>query len=60
MFVPWLAELSLATCGRYQLQHLIEERGRNGKLIKWLDEITADCPKNLGAQHERSLRRSLS
>jgi len=22
--------------------HLIEERGRNAKLIDWLDEITAD------------------
>jgi hypothetical protein len=27
------------------VQHLIEERGRNAKLIDWLDEITADCPK---------------
>jgi hypothetical protein len=24
---------------------LVEERGRNAKLIDWLDEITADCPK---------------
>ena len=31
--------------GRYHVQHLIEERGRNAKLIDWLDEITADCPK---------------
>jgi hypothetical protein len=27
------------------VQHLIEERGRNAKLIGWLDEITAGCPK---------------
>jgi hypothetical protein len=33
--------------GRYRLDHLIEERGRNAKLIDWLDEITADCPKKL-------------
>jgi hypothetical protein len=31
--------------GRYRVQHLIEERGRNAKLIDWLDEITTDCPK---------------
>ena len=31
--------------GRYQVRHLIEERGRNAKLIDWLDEVTADCPK---------------
>jgi hypothetical protein len=31
--------------GRYRLHRLIEERGRNAKLIDWLDEITADCPK---------------
>ena len=24
------------------MQHLIEERGRNAKLIDWLDEITGD------------------
>ena len=31
--------------GRYRVQHLVEERGRNSELIDWLDEITADCPK---------------
>jgi hypothetical protein len=33
--------------GRYRVQNLIGERGSNGKLIDWLDEITADCPKKL-------------
>ena len=33
--------------GRYRVQHLIEQRGRDAKLIDWLDEITADCPKKL-------------
>ena len=35
-------------CGRadaYRVQHLIGERGRDGRVIDWLDEITADCPK---------------
>jgi len=35
-------------CGRasrYHLQHLIDDRGRDTKVIDWLDEITADCPK---------------
>jgi hypothetical protein len=27
------------------VQHLIKERGGNAKLIDWLDEITAHCPK---------------
>ena len=33
--------------GRYRVQHLIDERGRDGKVIDWLDEITADCPKKM-------------
>ena len=33
--------------GRYHVQHLIDERGRAGKVIDWLDEITADCPKQM-------------
>ena len=31
--------------GCYQVQRLIEERSRDGKVIDWLDEISADCPK---------------
>jgi hypothetical protein len=29
------------------VKRLIDERRLDGKLIDWLDEITADCPKNL-------------
>ena len=29
--------------GRYRLNHLIESRGRDAKLVDWLDEITAGC-----------------
>ena len=32
--------------GRYRVQHLIEERGGNAKLIDWLDEITAIVRRN--------------
>ena len=35
-------------CGRdgcYGLSRLINKRGRDGEVIDWLDEITADCPK---------------
>jgi hypothetical protein len=35
-------------CGRdgcYGLSRLIDKRGRDGKIIDWLDETTADCPK---------------
>ena len=31
--------------GRYRVQQLVGARGRNGKLIDWFGEITADCPK---------------
>ena len=37
-------------CGRdgcYGLARLIEKRGRNAKVIDWLDELTATCPKNV-------------
>jgi hypothetical protein len=32
---------------RYQVKRLIKERGRDAKVIDWLDEITADCPKKM-------------
>ena len=35
-------------CGRdgcYRLRRLIEKRGRDTKLVDWLDELTAECPK---------------
>jgi hypothetical protein len=31
--------------GCYGLSRLIDNRGRDGKVIDWLDELTADCPK---------------
>jgi hypothetical protein len=34
-------------CGRYRLNGLINKRGRNAKLIDWLDELTAECPKKI-------------
>jgi hypothetical protein len=37
-------------CGRdgcYGLHRLIEKRGREAKLIDWLDELTAECPKKI-------------
>ena len=37
-------------CGRdgcYGLNRLIEKRGRDAKLIDWLDELTAECPKKI-------------
>ena len=43
--------------GRYRVPHLIEQRGRNAKLIDWLDEITATV-QGTRAQYERSVRRS--
>jgi hypothetical protein len=43
-----LIRVACDKCGRdgcYGLSRLIEGRGRNAKLIDWLDEITADCAK---------------
>jgi hypothetical protein len=43
-----LIRVACDKCGRdgcYGLNHLIERRGRDAKLVDWLDEITADCPK---------------
>jgi len=40
--------VSCDKCGRdgcYGLAKLIDKRGRNGKLVDWLEELTADCPK---------------
>ena len=31
--------------GRYRVQHLIDEHGRDGKIVDWLDEIAVECPK---------------
>jgi hypothetical protein len=31
--------------GRYIVARLIRRRGRDAKLIDWLDELTAECPK---------------
>jgi hypothetical protein len=33
--------------GRYILARLIRNRGRDAKLIDWLDELTAVCPKKI-------------
>ena len=33
--------------GCYGLARLINQRGRDGKLIDWLDELTAECPKKI-------------
>ena len=33
--------------GRYILARLIRNRGRDAKLIDWLDELTAECPKKV-------------
>ena len=46
-------------CGRdgcYGLSRLITQRGRDAKIIDWLDELTAECPKKDCPQHERSMR----
>ena len=33
--------------GRYRLNRLIENRGRDANLVDWLDEIAAGCPKRI-------------
>ena len=31
--------------GAYRLERLIMNRGRDAKIVDWLDELTANCPK---------------
>jgi len=38
--------------GRYRVRQLIEERGGNGKLIDWLDEIHRRLSEEASAQYE--------
>ena len=35
--------------GRYSLRKLIEERGRDVRILDWLPESTADCPRKRAA-----------
>jgi hypothetical protein len=40
-------ELACPKCGllgRYSVKRLILARGRNGKVLDWIDEMTLDCP----------------
>jgi hypothetical protein len=44
---------------RNGLAKLIDKRGRDGKIVDWLEELTADCPKkksllNMSDRCERS------
>ena len=34
--------------GAYRLERLIMSRGRDAKIIDWLDEISKDCPRKSG------------
>ena len=33
--------------GRFRLSRLIDSRGRDGKVVDFLDEIAGDCPKRV-------------
>jgi hypothetical protein len=35
--------------GRYALRRLIEQHERDGKIVDWLDALTADCPRRRAA-----------
>ena len=45
-----LFRVTCAKCERdgcYGLAKLIDKRGRDAKVIDWLDELTAECPKKI-------------
>ena len=44
--------------GHYRVRRLIDERGLDGKLIDWLDEITADCPKKVA--HKKKVAHNMN
>ena len=51
--------VSCEKCGRdgsYRLNGLIEKGGRDAKLIDWLDELTAECPKKIARNMNDWLR----
>jgi hypothetical protein len=33
--------------GAYRLERLILSRGRDAKIVDWLDELTVECPKKI-------------
>ena len=39
----WVTCDKCGRTGHYRLQGLIKGRGRDAKLIDWLDELTAEC-----------------
>jgi hypothetical protein len=43
--VPPVTCAKCERAGRYRLDRLIDVRGRDAKLVDWLGELTADCPK---------------
>ena len=47
--------VSCSQCGRdgcYGLSRLITQRGRDAKIIDWLDEITATCPRKMAHMND--------
>ena len=45
-----MLRVSCSACGRdgsYGVARLISERGRDAKVIDWLDELTSECPKKI-------------
>jgi len=47
-----MLRVSCDKCGRdgcYGLAKLIDKRGRDGKIVDWLEELTADCPRKKSA-----------
>jgi hypothetical protein len=45
--ISWRSFLNYGAAGCYGLHRLIEKRGRDAKLIDWLGELTAECPKKI-------------
>jgi hypothetical protein len=43
-----------AKCGRtgqYSMGRLVEQLGRDAKIIDWKDELTGDCPRRIKANY---------
>ena len=32
--------------GRYRVRRLIEQHGRDGSMMRWREQLSADCPKH--------------
>jgi len=51
-----VVECTTSRSDRYASRRLIERRGRDGKLIEWFIDMTADCPRQRAQNYSDAAR----